>query len=203
VKRRTFLVVPAGVLISGCSALHAAPISNSTNNPNPNIKKINFYSDGYQPTEEDEKAQPEKVRMDKPVKTRRWVQPVDAPIGTPYRQAGSSWSSGYHTGTDFAAPNGTPIRAVGAGVVIYAGAAGQYGNQVVIQHDHGTFSQYAHLSKVQVKRWQAVDAGHVIGRVGSTGNSSGPHLHFEMRNGPAYGSDMDPVKFLRNKGVSL
>ncbi|GAA3374230.1 transglycosylase family protein [Streptomyces racemochromogenes] len=132
-----------------------------------------------------------------------FTAPVDAGIGTAYRVAGSSWSSGYHTGVDFPVPTGTSVKAVGPGTVESAGWAGAYGYQVVIKHADGRYSQYAHLSALGVKSGQQVSGGQRIGRSGSTGNSSGPHLHFEMRSAPGYGSDIDPLKYLRNKGVGI
>ncbi|MEU9037505.1 transglycosylase family protein [Streptomyces sp. NPDC048352] len=132
-----------------------------------------------------------------------YTAPVDAALGTAYRVAGSSWSSGYHTGVDFPVPTGTSVKAVGPGTVASAGWAGAYGYQVVIKHSDGRYSQYAHLSALGVKAGQQVSGGQRIGRSGSTGNSSGPHLHFEMRTGPGYGSDIDPLKYLRGKGVGI
>ncbi|MFI6638324.1 peptidoglycan DD-metalloendopeptidase family protein [Streptomyces sp. NPDC050504] len=126
-----------------------------------------------------------------------------ANVTTQYRASGSSWSSGYHTGVDFAASSGTTVRAVGAGTVVSAGWSGAYGNEVVIRHTDGTYSQYAHLSSLGVSSGQDVDGGDRIGYSGSTGNSTGPHLHFEIRTGPGYGSDIDPVSYLRSHGVSL
>ncbi|WP_210575406.1 LysM peptidoglycan-binding domain-containing M23 family metallopeptidase [Streptomyces sp. GESEQ-4] len=126
-----------------------------------------------------------------------------ASIGTPYRMSGSMWSSGYHTGVDFAAPTGTPLKAVGAGTVVSAGWAGAYGNEVVIKLADGHYAQYAHLSSLSVSSGQSVTAGQQIGLSGSTGNSTGPHLHFEIRTTPNYGSDVDPVAYLRSKGVSI
>jgi murein DD-endopeptidase MepM/ murein hydrolase activator NlpD len=124
-------------------------------------------------------------------------------IGTAYKVAGSMWSSGYHTGVDFAAPTGTSLKAVGAGTVVSAGWAGAYGNQVVIKLADGYYAQYAHLSSLSVSAGQSVTAGQQVGLSGSTGNSTGPHLHFEIRTTPDYGSDVDPVAYLRSKGVSL
>ncbi|MFR9674675.1 peptidoglycan DD-metalloendopeptidase family protein [Streptomyces sp. TR06-5] len=129
--------------------------------------------------------------------------PVDAPTSTPYHQAGSSWSSGYHTGVDFAAATGTTVKAAANGTVVSAGWGGAYGNQIVIQHDDGRYSQYGHLSSLSVSAGQRVEAGQAIGAVGTTGNSTGPHLHFEVRTGPDYGSDIDPVEYLRANGVTL
>ncbi|MFD3518779.1 transglycosylase family protein [Streptomyces sp. NPDC058657] len=129
--------------------------------------------------------------------------PVDVGPSTPYRAAGSSWSKGYHTGVDFPVPTGTSVKAVGAGNVVSAGYAGSYGYQVVIRHADGKYSQYAHLSALTVREGQKVDSGQRIGRSGSTGNSTGPHLHFEVRTGPGFGSDVDPVAYLRAGGVTV
>jgi murein DD-endopeptidase MepM/ murein hydrolase activator NlpD len=126
-----------------------------------------------------------------------------APIGTPYHKAGSMWSSGYHTGTDFVVPSGTPVHAIADGQVVYAGWGGAYGNRVVIKHDDGKYSQYAHLSSLSVSPGQSVSGDQQIGLSGATGNVTGPHLHFEVRTGPDYGSDIDPLAYLREHGVNL
>ncbi|MFH8621100.1 transglycosylase family protein [Streptomyces vietnamensis] len=129
--------------------------------------------------------------------------PVSADIGTRYGTRGSSWSSGYHTGVDFPVPTGTSVKAVAGGRVVSAGWGGAYGYQIVLRHDDGRYSQYAHLSALTVREGQRVHAGQRIARSGSTGNSSGPHLHFEVRTGPGYGSDIDPLAYLRARGVSV
>ncbi|MFC5212783.1 LysM peptidoglycan-binding domain-containing M23 family metallopeptidase [Streptomyces coerulescens] len=126
-----------------------------------------------------------------------------ASLGTAYKVAGSMWSSGYHTGVDFAAATGTPLKAVGAGTVVSAGWGGAYGNQVVIQLADGHYAQYAHLSSLSVAGGQTVTAGQQIGLSGATGNVTGPHLHFEIRTTPDYGSDVDPIAYLRAKGVAI
>ncbi|MFC8871893.1 transglycosylase family protein [Streptomyces sp. NPDC057148] len=166
-----------------------------------------------QKQKQEQKRQPEKSSPDsgtekraKPAKTttrQAVVAPVDASTGTPYRQAGSSWSKGYHTGVDFPVPTGTSVKSVAAGRVVSAGWGDSYGYQVVVRHDDGRFSQYAHLSAISVKDGQSVGAGQRIGRSGSTGNSTGPHLHFEVRTGPGFGSDVDPVAYLRAGGVRI
>ncbi|MEU6181587.1 M23 family metallopeptidase [Streptomyces coeruleorubidus] len=130
--------------------------------------------------------------------------PVDgATVGTPYRMSGSMWSSGYHTGVDFVVPTGTSLKAVGAGTVVSAGWGGAYGNQVVLKLNDGSYAQYAHLSSLSVSAGQTVSAGQQIGLSGATGNVTGPHLHFEIRTTPDYGSDVDPVAYLRSHGVSV
>ncbi|MDQ0792673.1 LysM peptidoglycan-binding domain-containing M23 family metallopeptidase [Streptomyces sp. B1I3] len=133
-----------------------------------------------------------------------YTTPVaDANVTTQYRAAGSSWSSGYHTGSDFQAASGTSVRSIGPGTVVSAGWSGAYGNEIVIQHSDGMYSQYAHLSSLEVSAGQTVTGGQEIGLSGSTGNSTGPHLHFEVRTGPSYGSDVDPIAYLRSHGVSV
>ncbi|MCX5329916.1 LysM peptidoglycan-binding domain-containing M23 family metallopeptidase [Streptomyces sp. NBC_00140] len=126
-----------------------------------------------------------------------------ATVGTPYRMSGSMWSSGYHTGVDFVVPTGTSLKAVGAGTVVSAGWGGAYGNQVVIKLADGYYAQYAHLSSLSVSSGQTVTEGQQVGLSGATGNVTGPHLHFEIRTTPDYGSDVDPLAYLRAKGVSV
>ena len=101
---------------------------------------------------------------------------------------------GFHKGVDFAAPRGTPVKAVLSGEVIFAGWMPLTGNTVVIDHGWGLMSLYAHLSEVDVKRGQLVRRGEVIGKVGSTGRSTGPHLHLGV-----YLNDtsVDPLEFLK------
>ncbi|MEU7075736.1 peptidoglycan DD-metalloendopeptidase family protein [Streptomyces narbonensis] len=133
-----------------------------------------------------------------------WVAPVaDNHIGTAYRVSGSMWSSGYHTGIDFPVATGTATRAVGPGTVVTAGWNRAYGYQVVIKHGDGMYSQYAHHSSLNVVVGQKVKGGDRIGWSGATGNVSGAHLHFEIRTGPEYGSDIDPVAYLRGHGVKI
>ncbi|MEV4330842.1 LysM peptidoglycan-binding domain-containing M23 family metallopeptidase [Streptomyces sp. NPDC049597] len=132
-----------------------------------------------------------------------WTLPVGGGVSTPYRASGAMWSSGYHTGVDFIAGSGTSVKSVGPGTVVSAGWNGSYGNEVVIQHGDGTYSQYAHLSSLSVSSGQSVSGGDQIGLSGSTGNSTGPHLHFEIRTSPSYGSDIDPLAYLRQHGVSI
>ncbi|MDT3399388.1 transglycosylase family protein [Streptomyces sp. B1866] len=133
-----------------------------------------------------------------------FVAPVaNAALGTAYHVAGSNWSSGYHTGVDFPVATGTQVRAVGDATVVAAGPGGAYGNQVVLKHADGKYSQYAHLSQVSVSVGQTVSAGQQIGLSGATGNVTGPHLHFEVRTGPGYGTDIDPLAYLRAKGVAI
>ncbi|MEU6314468.1 M23 family metallopeptidase [Streptomyces sp. NPDC047014] len=133
-----------------------------------------------------------------------FVSPLDdSYVSTQYKAGGGMWSSGSHTGIDFHAASGTSVHAVGVGTVVEAGWGGAYGNNVVIKHNDGTYTQYGHMSSLSVSVGQQVTPGQQIGLSGSTGNSSGPHLHFEARSGSQYGSDMDPIAYLRSHGVSL
>lgn len=150
-----------------------------------------------------QKPRPEPVTVQPQSPSGSFSAPVDAGLGTAYHVSGSSWSSGYHTGVDFPVATGTTVKAVGSGQVVSAGWAGAYGYQVVIRHTDGRYSQYAHLSALSVKTGSAVSGGQRIGRSGSTGNTTGPHLHFEMRTGPGYGTDIDPLKYLRAHGVHI
>ncbi|MGW2654426.1 M23 family metallopeptidase [Streptomyces sp. NPDC001478] len=132
-----------------------------------------------------------------------WQAPVSVKSSHNYRAGGTRWSSGSHTGVDFPVPTGTELHAVGNGTVVEAGWGEAYGNNIVLKMSDGTYTQYAHLSRVSVSTGQKVRAGQVMGLTGSTGNSTGPHLHFEARNGPAYGSDIDPVKYMRQRGITI
>ncbi|WP_405811840.1 M23 family metallopeptidase [Streptomyces sp. NBC_01520] len=124
-------------------------------------------------------------------------------VTTGYKSGGALWSSGSHSGVDFRAASGSSVVAVGAGTVVEAGWGGAYGNNIVLRMTDGTYTQYGHLSSIGVSVGQSVTSGQQIGLSGSTGNSTGPHLHFEARTTPEYGSDMDPVAYLRAHGVQV
>ncbi|MGP3952054.1 M23 family metallopeptidase [Streptomyces sp. 7N604] len=140
----------------------------------------------------------------KPVVTpASWVKPVDKYVkGSTFGLGGNMWSN-KHSGQDLVVPTGTSVKAVHTGTVVDAGWGGAYGNNVVIKHADRTYTQYAHLSKLNVHVGQAVTTGQEIGKSGSTGNSTGPHLHFETRTAPVYGHAIEPMKFMRDKGVAL
>jgi murein DD-endopeptidase MepM/ murein hydrolase activator NlpD len=104
-----------------------------------------------------------------------------------------------HTGLDFRADTGEPARATAAGTVTMAGTNGGYGRMVEVDHGNGFTTRYAHLSVIDVEVGQVVRIGQIVGRVGSTGRSTGPHLHYETR---VDGDPVDPQKFLR-AGVRL
>ena len=104
-----------------------------------------------------------------------------------------------HTGLDFRAETGEPARATAAGTVTIAGWNGGYGKMVEVDHGNGFATRYAHLSQIDVEVGQPIRIGQVVGKVGSTGRSTGPHLHYETR---VDGDAVDPQKFLR-AGVRL
>ncbi|MDT9690402.1 M23 family metallopeptidase [Streptomyces sp. P9(2023)] len=124
-------------------------------------------------------------------------------LTTAYKAGGSLWSSGSHSGADFQASYGTKVVSVGSGTVVEAGWGGAYGNNIVIRMNDGTYTQFAHLSAISVSVGQSVTPGQQIGISGSSGNSTGPHLHFEARTTAEYGSDIDPVAYLRARGVNV
>jgi len=133
-----------------------------------------------------------------------FVAPIsNSYVSTGYKTGGSLWSSGSHTGIDFHAASGTVVHAVGSGTVVQTGWGGAYGNQIVIRMADGTYTQYGHLSSIGVSVGQRVVPGQRIGLSGSTGHTTGPHLHFEARTTAEYGSDIDPVAYLRSHGVSV
>jgi murein DD-endopeptidase MepM/ murein hydrolase activator NlpD len=121
----------------------------------------------------------------------RLVRPIEAPIVSPFGPRGSR----FHTGVDYAAPAGTAVAAAGPGRIAWAGwRDGGWGELVVIAHGRGVRSMYAHLSRVEVRLGEQVDAGFEVGRVGATGDASGTHLHFELR---VRGAAVDPLPKLR------
>jgi len=119
--------------------------------------------------------------------TRGLVRPLGAPVGDPFGPRGGR----FHSGVDFVAPSGVGVAAAGPGYVSWAGwRPGGWGLLVVIAHGGGARSMYAHLSRVEVRLGERVGAGFEVGRVGSTGDATGPHLHFEVR---VRGAAVDPL----------
>ncbi|MEU4607807.1 M23 family metallopeptidase [Kribbella sp. NPDC023972] len=116
-----------------------------------------------------------------------------------FGQAGGRWARN-HTGLDFAAPLGTPVRSVMAGEVIQAAYAGAYGRQVKVRHADGTVTSYSHMSEFDVSVGDTVTAGQQVGAIGMTGNTTGPHVHFEVL--PGGGDPIDPEPWLREHGVN-
>jgi murein DD-endopeptidase MepM/ murein hydrolase activator NlpD len=125
--------------------------------------------------------------------------PVEAPAGSafgprpdPLHRAGAR-----HEGVDFAVPEGTPVRAAAGGVVRFAGARGDYGSLVVVDHGGGVETRYAHLSRLDTRAGARVRAGEPIGLAGASGRTTGPHLHFELRRD---GEAVDPLPLLPQGG---
>jgi murein DD-endopeptidase MepM/ murein hydrolase activator NlpD len=143
------------------------------------------------------------ARTAKPVliKAITWTSPVSG-----YRLTGRfgdrsyMWSSGVHTGLDFAAPSGTPIRSIAAGVVKAATYDGAYGYKTVVTLPGGGEVWYCHQDRLGVRKGQRVTPGQVIGSVGATGNVTGSHLHMEIRYGDR---PVDPAAVLAREGVGL
>lgn len=129
-----------------------------------------------------------------------WVSPM--PNARTTSCFGKRWGT-LHAGVDLAMPENTPIQAAGAGVVRAAGwLYTGYGYSVVIDHEGGVLTHYAHLNKTAVRKGQRVRPGDVIGYEGSTGDSTGPHLHFEVHIGGLW-KQVDPQPWMKARGVDL
>ncbi|MEI5098876.1 M23 family metallopeptidase [Streptomyces sp. PmtG] len=114
-----------------------------------------------------------------------------------------NWLAGHHTGIDLAVPRGTPVYAVGSGVVVLARWSGAYGKAVTVRMPDGHYAVYAHLNRISVRQGARIRTGARIGSSGSTGRATGPHLHLEIRARRGYGSDISPVRYLARRGVRL
>lgn len=133
------------------------------------------------------------------IKQNQWVLPVQGyRLTATFGMGGGLWARD-HTGLDFAAPIGSPLVAVANGVITQTGYEGSYGNKTVLTLTDGTEVWYCHQSSIGVKVGDTVTAGTQIGEVGSTGNSTGPHLHLEVR--PAGGDPVDPYSALIFHGL--
>jgi murein DD-endopeptidase MepM/ murein hydrolase activator NlpD len=153
----------------------------------------------------DASAIPLRARPDLPK-----VQPGKTILGTWVRPSAGGESSCFcmrwgvmHEGIDLAGPLGSPIVAVGDGVVVEAGPAAGFGHWVVIRHSNGDVSIYGHMYTVLVSVGQHVTAGEHIADIGADGESTGPHLHFGVRVGGMNGTYIDPVPWLRARGISV
>ncbi|WP_231127260.1 M23 family metallopeptidase [Motilibacter aurantiacus] len=131
-----------------------------------------------------------------------WARPVDGRVTSKFGMRTHPVTGVYklHTGTDFAAPMGSPIGAASGGTVKSAGWQSGYGNTVVIDHGNGITTMYAHASELLVKPGQRVEPGDTVAKAGSTGLSTGPHLHFEVREDD---KPVDPQPWLRRHGVQV
>ncbi|MGK5522754.1 M23 family metallopeptidase [Micromonospora sp. URMC 107] len=143
-------------------------------------------------------AEPRPKKTSKPKPS--WVIPMKgAAITSCY---GPRWGT-QHAGIDFALPAGTPVRAAFGGTVTKAGDVGDgYGISVFVDHGNGYLTHYAHLSTTRVGVGEKVGAGQTIGLEGSTGDSTGPHLHFEVHQGQMW-NQIDPAPFLRARGIDV
>ncbi len=139
------------------------------------------------------------ARKDRPVPVVQWVDPM--PGATTTSCFGPRWGR-LHAGVDLAAPHGTPIVAAGAGTVVTAGEAQGYGIAVLIDHGNGYLTHYGHMSALTVAAGQEVAAGEQIGNEGSTGHSTGPHLHFEVHEG-TYQNPIEPTAWMHEHGVDI
>ncbi len=132
---------------------------------------------------------------------QRWVLPVSGyRITATFGSSGSRWSQG-HTGDDFAVPTGSRVGSLSTGTIIGAGWDGAYGYKVEIRHWDGTVSWYCHLTSISVNVGEDVTPGEEIGRSGSTGNSTGPHLHLEIH--PKGGAAVSPRSWLADRGIDV
>lgn len=133
-----------------------------------------------------------------------WARPITARyrVSSPYGVP-SNGLAGRHTGIDLAVNHGTPVRVVGSGVVVLAAWSGAYGKAVTVRMYDGKYAVYAHLSRIGLRYGSRVHTGEELGRAGSTGQATGPHLHLEIRRHRHYGSDINPVRYLSNRGVRI
>ncbi|MBI5843839.1 MAG: peptidoglycan DD-metalloendopeptidase family protein [Deltaproteobacteria bacterium] len=124
------------------------------------------------------------------------MSPVNGEISSVFGYRVSPFSSGWelHKGIDISAPTGTPVAAPAAGVVSFAGRKSGYGNAIMMDHGKSTETLYGHLSAILVREGSTVKKGDIIGLVGSTGQSTGPHLHYEVR---LNGNPVNPEKYMR------
>ena len=130
-----------------------------------------------------------------------WVMPLSGyRISATFGAASYLWSR-VHTGQDLAAPIGTPIHAIANGTITETGYAGSYGNRTILTLDDGTEIWFCHQTSIYVNVGERVNGGDVIGTVGSTGNSTGPHLHLEVR--PGAGDPVDPVGACAQHGLAF
>ena len=146
-------------------------------------------------------ARPAPVAKRTVIEPITWTSPVSGyRITGQFGDVSSMWSSGMHTGLDFAAPSGTPIRSIAAGVVTQASYDGSYGYKTVVTLPDGGSVWYCHQDRLAVHKGQRLAVGQVLGYVGYTGNVTGAHLHMEVRYG---GKPVDPRAVLARQGVGV
>jgi hypothetical protein len=123
---------------------------------------------------------------------------ISLSVSQAYHNPSKRYKTGYHTGIDYATPVGTPVYSAIGGEVVQVQDTGKsgYGKSVLIRDADGTYALYGHLSQIFVQQGQQIPTGANIARSGNTGNSTGPHLHFELRKSPKYGTDINPATWL-------
>lgn len=195
--------------LSGWRELHEA---NKASLPDPHAIRAGqkLVLPGPEGTTARHAAAPAKPERAGPAKKSKAVLPVRAGVSAQYKTPGP-WALGYHTGVDFAAQAGAPVSAAVEGTVVRAGQNGAFGNQVVVEHrspgqggqSETVYTSYAHLQSIDVRVGDRVEAGTVLGAVGSTGRANGPHLHFEAgTSADTFSSHIDPVRFLASRGLT-
>lgn len=168
-----------------------------------NIKVADIKKPAPKPTKTAAKTQPKSEKAEKPsgheIAVRkakggfRW--PIMGRINSPFgwRQHPITRRKDFHTGIDIKANRNDPIKAAGSGKVLYSGWMGGYGKVLVIEHPNGQSTLYAHCSTLLAGKGASVTSGQLVAKIGTTGRSTGPHLHFEVRNG---NSPVNPIKYL-------
>lgn len=178
------------------ASLAASPALSLTPETQPTLgaADLQFVAQGSKPV-----ALPFVVQGRKAKPLPQWVSPM--PEGAVTSCFGQRWGR-LHAGVDLAAPHGTPIHAAGAGVIVAAGEEQGYGNAVLIDHGNGYLTHYGHMSAITVEVGRHVAAGDEIGAEGSTGHSTGPHLHFEVHQG-TYQNPVEPTAWMHAHGVDI
>ncbi len=147
-----------------------------------------------------QRASRSKARLRAARTASTWVWPVSSVnLGEPFGASGGNWSSGQHTGQDFDGDTGDAVRAVTSGVVIFAESFGRRGIVVQLRHKGGIETWYCHLSKVDVAVGDTVTTGQRVGRIGTTGNVTGSHLHFELHTSPKV--SVNPMPWFKRNGL--
>ena len=147
-----------------------------------------------------QRASRSKARLRATRAASTWVWPVSSvSLGERFGASGGNWSSGQHTGQDFDGETGDAVRAVTSGVVIFAESLGRRGIVVQLRHKGGIETWYCHLSKVDVAVGDTVTTGQRVGRIGTTGNVTGSHLHFELHTSPKVA--VNPMPWFKRNGL--
>ncbi|MFF5217223.1 M23 family metallopeptidase [Micromonospora sp. NPDC000442] len=177
------------------------PAASGSSSPSPSASASPTATPSPKPKPKASRTATAKAKPKKSTKPKSsWVLPMaGGGITSCY---GPRWGT-LHAGIDFAMPAGTPVRAAFGGTVTKAGDVGDgYGISVVIDHGNGYLTHYAHLSTARVSVGEKVGTGQTIGLEGSTGDSTGPHLHFEVHQGQMW-NQIDPAPFLRARGIDV